>query len=273
MENYFYERNKMMDKIKSALNYSSQVFDMATMKGVYSLIFLGASIYILLNKRSEQNESVRKLLAWTTAAVIILCSPLFGLVTGNRTPTRVLRFYWAMPFEYIVLYCVVDILYKIKKRREKCVFCCIVIAGLLSLGRQDNLTYPKIEQRWPWVKAENLYKIPQPVYELCNAIGREQQGQACYASFPSEMALFVRQYDASISLPYGTYLEAPWSESYLAINADKIDLNEVEQAAKIEELDYIVLNGDKVACGTLESYKEIFSVQSENQTYVLYQKD
>jgi hypothetical protein len=263
-----------MEKIKTYLDYSFRVFDIATMKGIYLLLFIGAGIYLMLTEKEHRDKNVQKLLLSGAIAIILLLSPLLGAFAGKQVDTRVLRLYWAIPFEFVVLYCIVDILFRFKEPLKKGVFICAVLLGIMALSRQDNLTYPKVEQRWPWTKAENLYKIPQPVYELCNIIKSEQNGEACRAVFPFEYAYYVRQYDASIDLPYSFYWEPSDVPCFDAINADEIDLDEVGETTLDEDLDYIVVDKNKIARGSLEKYNyaELDEVQAEDTTYVIYQR-
>lgn len=262
-----------MQLIKSTLDNVSRLFDMATLSGVYALPFLAAVAYLLLAGNEKNKKAIKLLLVPCAVAIILLFSPLIGLAAGSvNNYTRMLRFYWTIPFDIVVLYAAVDILFKLKTPLKKGTFVAAVCLGLLCFSRQQNMTYPKVEQKWPWVKAENLYKVPQSVYELCNMIQAEQQGKECRAAFPFELAMCVRQYDASIYMAYG---EA-WPESdnacFDAINADAINLNDVEQAALDEDLDYIVLEQSKIDSGAMSAYTEIGEVSDEAETYVLYQK-
>ena len=263
-----------MEKIKTFLDYSFRVFDIATMKGIYLLLFLGAAAYLMLLEDRRRGKAVYKLLLTCIIALALLVSPFLGAFAGKQVDTRVLRLYWATPFEFVVLYCVVDILYRCEKTKKKAAFLCVVLAGLVALSRQDNLTYPKVEQKWPWVRAENLYKVPQPVYELCNRIEEEENWQGCRAAFPFEYAYMVRQYDASIDMPYGYYVETPTIPIFVALTAEEIDLDAVGRGAIAENLEYIVLDQNKVVSGSLEEYHDgkLDTVEGDGTVYAIYQR-
>ena len=263
----------MLEIIKSALNDSMKVFDMATMKGVYLLPFVASGMYLLQSKCEEDLKCKRKLLFPCLIAVLLLLSPLLEVLGKNEPATRILRFYWTIPFEIVVLYCIITTLYRTKSRHGKATLILAVLLGLFCFSRQDNLTYPKVEQKWPWVKAENLYKIPTPVYELCNIIADKQQGQPCRAVFPFEFAYFVRQYDASISMPYGYYRPEPEIDIFSAVNTDEIDLDAVGKAAVEEKINYVILDQNKISSGNLAQYgyAEIACVPVEEKSYVIYQ--
>lgn len=261
--------------IKESLNAATQVFDMATMKGVYLLPVLAGAIYIIQSKDEADRSFTQKVLFPCAIAILLLLTPIFGLIGKNQMETRLLRFYWTLPLGVIALYSVVSILFRVKGKVQKGLILCTTLMVLFCFSRQDNLTYPKVEQKWPWVKAENLYKVPQSVYELCNIIQNAQHGEPCRAAFPFGLAECVRQYDASIDMPYGAYWDESYIEIFAAVNAEEIDLDEVGKKATDEDLDYIVLNQSKIATGSLEKYhyEELQSVQDENTTYVVYKRN
>lgn len=258
-----------MQLIKSIVGNIFRVFDMATMSGVYALPFLAAVAYLVLSK--DNKELIKKVLVPCMVGAVLLLSPMIGYIAEKiNSDTRVLRLYWTIPFDILVLYCAVELLFRIKNPIKKIAFLSIVFMGLVCFSRQQNLTYPKVEQKWPWVKAENLFKVPQPVYELCNIIQGEQQGEECRAAFPFELSMYVRQYDASIMLSYGEAWAATDNACFDAINASNIDLRQVESAAVEDDLDYIVLEQSKILSGAFSCYQEIGTVQDEEETYVLY---
>ena len=75
-------------------------------------------------------------------------------------------------------------------------------------------------------------------------------------------------------MPYGSYNEWRNFESpcFGPINADQINLDEVEQVALEDELDYFVLDQSKIVSGSLENYTEIDSVQDGETSYGVYKK-
>ena len=86
--------------------------------------------------------------------------------------------------------------------------------------------------------------------------------------------MYVRQYDATIMMPYGSYSE--WrnfqSPCFGPINGDQINLDEVEQVALEDGLDYFVLDQSKIVSGSLVNYAEIDSVQDGETYYGVYKR-
>ena len=72
----------------------------------------------------------------------------------------------------------------------------------------------------------------------------------------------------------GSYGE--WSNSQSScfgpINTDQINLDEVEEVALEDGLDYFVLDQSKIVSGSLENYTEIDSVQDGETSYGVYKR-
>lgn len=259
-----------MALIKELLDNSFRIFDAATLKGFYLLPFLAAAIYLLISEDEQHKKIVRRLLVPCAVGFLILLSPLYGRMCKGHPTDQMTRFYWIIPFGVIVIYCFVEILYRIRRPLTKGIVLCVAVLGLMCCSRQDNLTAPKVGQGWPYVKAENLYKLPNEVYEVCNIIRAQQNGEECYAVLPHALAMNARQYDASILMPYGSYRREK-TEIFQTINADEINLNDVAQLAQTENWDYIVLEQEKITGGTLPDYTELATVPGDEVTYVIYQ--
>ena len=56
------------------------------------------------------------------------------------------------------------------------------------------------------------------------------------------------------------------------INTDQINLDEVEQVALEDGLDYFVLDQSKIVSGSLENYTEIDSVPDGETSYGVYER-
>ena len=260
-----------MTLLKELLDNSFRIFDAATLKGFYFLPFVAAVLYLLCLEDDRHKRFIRRIPVPCILGFLFLLSPLFGRMCKGHGTDQMTRFYWTLPFAVIVIYCLVEILYRLRRPLAKGVFLCVVAFGLMACSRQDNMTSPKDGQGWPYVKAENLYKLPNAVYETCNIIQQQQNGAECRAVFPHDLAMCVRQYDASIMMPYGSYRNEWWNDVFSLINGDTIDLDVVAAYAEDYNWDYIVLDQGKIAGGTLTDYGQLATVQDGDITYVIYQ--
>lgn len=262
-----------MNRLHELFSIALDVFDLATSKGFYFLPFLFAIAYLILSDDEKHKRIITFLLAPTALGLLILLSPFVGSYAEGRDYIQICRFYWILPFDLIVAYCIADSLWKAKRPAAKAALIAVFALGVMSSTRQYNTIYPKVDIGLPWEVAANLYKVPASVEKTCDIILAQQNGETCRAAFPQALAMYVRQYDATIMMPYGSYAERSSSEHscYQPINADQINLDEVEQVALDDGLDYFVLDQSKITGGSLENYTPIATVQDGETSYCIYQ--
>lgn len=263
-----------MNRLHELFSIALDVFNLATSRGFYFLPFLFAIAYLILSDDEKHKRAITFLLAPTALGMLILLSPFVGSYAEGRDYIQICRFYWTLPFDLIVAYCIADSLWKAKRPSAKAALIAVLALGVMSSTRQYNTAYPKVDIGWPWEVAANLYKVPASVEKTCDIILAQQNGETCRAAFPHDLAMYVRQYDATIMMPYGSYGE--WSNSQSScfgpINTDQINLDEVEEVALEDGLDYFVLDQSKIVSGSLENYTEIDSVQDGETSYGVYKR-
>lgn len=96
-------------------------------------------------------------------------------------------------------------------------------------------------------RAENLYHIPDTVIAICDLIAPENENSHVMVVVPEELVYFVRQYDASIRMPYGREMIASQWDYYNEVHAameetEVIDLENLLQATRKEHCQYLVLS-------------------------------
>lgn len=263
-----------MNRLHELFSIALDVFNLATSRGFYFLPFLFAIAYLILSDDEKHKRTITFLLAPTALGMLILLSPFVGSYAEGRDYIQICRFYWTLPFDLIVAYCIADSLWKAKRPATKAALIAVLALGVMSSTRQYNTILPKVDIGWPWEVAANLYKVPASVEKTCDIILTEQNGKACRAAFPHDLAMYVRQYDATIMMPYGSYVEWRNSESpcFGPINTDQINLDEVEQVALEDGLDYFVLDQSKIVSGSLVNYAEIDSVPDGETSYSVYKR-
>ena len=262
----------MFGRLKDFFDLSFQVFDSATLRGFYFLPFIAATAYLLLFHK----EKHKKLLTWgflpCVIGLLILLSPIAGKYAEGRDLAQIVRFYWPLPFGFAIMYCIVDFLWHLKDSYKQVVFFSALALGMLTASFHLYYYTAKNTLIWSHEKAENPYKISVATYEVCNIISEQQNGKECRAAFPHDIAMQVRQYDANITMPYGFYFY--WKSAgypcFEAINAGEVNLDDVEQAALEDGLDYFVLNQDRIVTGFLHNYSLLGTVQDSETTYGIY---
>lgn len=197
-----------------------------------------AWIYLLL---TEKDKKIRILLVY--APVIIILLFLFPVsrkvfVAAGLDGETYYRILWTIPMGVIFVYGACR--FFASHRRIG-----LVISALLVV-LCGSLVYKS-----PYIsKAENLYHIPDTVVRICDLIGPERPGERVSAVMPPDLIHFVRQYDASINMPYGREMLVNQWDYYNAVyeameKPEIVDMEELLQATRTENCRYIVMAESK----------------------------
>ena len=100
-------------------------------------------------------------------------------------------------------------------------------------------------------KAENFYHIPDTVTKICDLIGTDNPKERVSAVMPTDLIHFVRQYDASINMPYGREMLVNQWDYYNAVyeameKPEIVDMEELLKATRAEYCQYIVMAKNKL---------------------------
>lgn len=219
--------------------------------------FLVAWFYLFFCEKKKEN---RVLFVYMPAVLLLLFfNPLFYKVFGNLTEEAIyFRFLWLLPITMVIAYTVIKIYSKLKGARQY-VFVLLSFVLIVFSGRLVYLN-PLFE------KAENPYHVPQKVVEICDMI--EVEGREVVAAFPREFILYVRQYSATVCMPYGRDVFSYYDPFYSMMNEAVIEVEELAELAKQAGCHYIVLSEEKELDGNLEEYS--YEVFGRVDKYVIY---
>ncbi|GFI47893.1 hypothetical protein IMSAGC019_03219 [Lachnospiraceae bacterium] len=95
-------------------------------------------------------------------------------------------------------------------------------------------------------KAENPYHIPGTVVKICDLIGSGNSGIRVKAVMPPGLIHFVRQYDATIDMPYGREMMVGRWDYYNAVyevmeKPEVVPVEELLAATREEYCQYIIM--------------------------------
>lgn len=235
-------------------------YEKYTGAGMLMVLLLAAVIYLFV---AEKNRATKILFLYVPVFLLALFfNPLFAKVvyrfTGDEIYWRIL---WLVPVVPVLAYAAVKIIFSVsgKKRGTACV-------GLvLILMVSGKLVY----QNPDFVKAENVYHIPQVVVDLCEAI---REDEIVRAAFPIEHVYYVRQYTNDIYMPYGReMLRSDWEAKnslYDLLIVPVFDVEAVTAALREWDCEYVVFSVEKELDGTFEEYDFEFFYETEN--YIVY---
>ncbi|MBE5866195.1 MAG: hypothetical protein E7292_08290 [Lachnospiraceae bacterium] len=219
--------------------------------------FLVAWFYLFFCEKKKEN---RVLFVYMPAVLLLLFfNPLFYKVFGNLTEEAIyFRFLWLLPITMVISYTVIKI-YSTLKGAKQYVFVLLSFVLIVFSGR---LVYfnPLFE------KAENPYHVPQEVVNICDMI--EVEGREVVAAFPREFILYVRQYSATVCMPYGRDVFSYYDPFYSMMNEAVIEVEELAELAKQAGCHYIVLSEEKELDGNLEDFS--YEVFGRVDKYVIY---
>lgn len=167
-------------------------------EGTYLILFLCGVFFIYLQ---EKKQKVR--LAFVSYSVVILLLmvfPVTALVIMDYLIGEEVywRMFWLLPIPFVLAYAAVRLLQKEKKGRKIVLAFFLCVAVILS-GKWVY-TNGEIEQ------SSNLEKIPSEVIEVCNALSQDAMKNGIEKKrvvVPSGLLPYIRQYDATIEMPYG----------------------------------------------------------------------
>lgn len=123
-------------------------------------------------------------------------------------------------------------------------------------------------------RAENLYHIPDTVIAICDLIAPENENTHVMVVVPEELVYFVRQYDASIRMPYGREMIASQWDYYNEVHAameetDVIDLTALLDATRKEYCQYLVISPKRQVEGDADELGLILLAEIDG--YKLYE--
>lgn len=208
--------------------------------GLKLLLALTALAWIYLLFR-EKDKRVRLLLVYAPAIIVALfLFPLsrkafVALGLDGETYYRVL---WTIPMGVITAYGACRFFASHKKIGLVITSALIILCGSY-VYKSEYIS-----------EAENLYHIPDTVIKICDRITPENPNLRITAVMPPELIHFVRQYDASINMPYGReMLVERWGYYHAVYEAmekpEIVNMETLLEATRADYCQYIVMSKDK----------------------------
>lgn len=228
--------------------------------GMLAALFLVSIIYLFL---TEKNKTTRIMFIYVPGILLLIFfCPLFAKIvcgfTGGEIYWRIL---WLVPIVPVLAYTAVKIVMSVTGMKK-------IVAGVsmaLILMISGNLVYKNAD----FVKAENVYHIPQVVVDLCEAIKEEE---IVRAAFPVEHIHYVRQYTQDIYMPFGReMIIEEWGGQdrlYDLTTAPVLDVAAIAEELRNRDTEYIVFHRDRQLLGRFEDYQ--FEFIYETDGYVVY---
>lgn len=237
--------------MKAMWQFILENYHMYNMAGMYTALFLAALLFLYLKEKSREWHPT--LLYSSLLLLAVIFNPVTAkLMTKFMSGEEVYwRMFWLLPMLPVIAYVAVCILEEQKETKKKAVvflalFFVVVLSGdFVYTG--NTIVYNGssfFELGKNFEKANNPYKVPDEVIEVCEIIEKEDGGKKNHSPrviVPWELVSYIRQYDANIEMLYGRlggHLPRLREEMY----GGSPDIEKVVAHARVYSCEYIVFN-------------------------------
>ena len=179
-------------------DYLSEVISTHWGGGLFQWYFyLGILLVLILEKRRE----VRIVLGWVPLLFLLMVyNPLFGralsVVIAQKQGAYLSRLFTFMPLFYVIVHGAVLLLSRLKEEKK---FLCVCFFGAMIVFSGDSIYHQY------WMRpAANPEKAQRDAVETVDIL-RDRGDNLCVAA-PQEVAVYLRQLDATLLTPYGRYV-------------------------------------------------------------------
>ena len=233
---------------------------------LFMVLFLCSLVFLFC---FEKEKGRRTILVYGSVCLLLLFFlPIFSYVMIQMVFDGEVyyRFLWLLPVNVVIAYSAVRLVIGLKNKRMAVLAYLLLMVVLISGG---DFVY----NNGTFLRAQNLYHIPQSVIDVCEVIEPEEGEDWINAAMPAQMLSYVRQYSTRIHMPYGrAVLIDRWNlghPMYDTMEADVIDANLLAQQADEYACDYVVLPQEKQLSEDLERYG--FTIVNQVSGYCIYQ--
>lgn len=227
--------------------------------GTQFLLFLVTLLFLMTVKHKKKLYTA--MIQYSYFILLIMVCPVTAVIIMDYLIGEEVywRMFWLLPIPIIIAAAGVEMIaYTKKKSRKMWAFFMATVIIMLTGGLvydTDTVTL-----------AQNMEKIPQQVEEVCNVISADalqNEIQVKKVVVPKELLSYIRQYDATIEMPYGR--NGIKDKQYLSE-----DLKQIVDLMEEDEVDYFLLSGylKQEACNYLVLDKERASTELETYGYM-----
>ena len=243
--------------------------------GAQFLLFLCAIFFLTMyGKNKKLCQVLNHYIAFILALMVFPITAIINMeyCIGEEVYWRM---FWLLPISFVIALAAVTLREFGKNKSQKMG---ITVFALLMIALSGKCVYADgaID------KAYNVEKLPEQVIEVCNTLTEDALVNGIETKrvvVPTELLSYVRQYDATITMPYGRNairgegLSETRQEIYDIMKLEdkkKMDFQKLAEDLKIEGCNYLVLH-KKVATPKLDDYAYYQVAQTED--YIIYRFD
>ena len=157
------------------------------------VLFLLAYLYMIIVNYHEKKK-FNGIIFYVGLVLLIFFNPITAKVITICIGEGVYwRYLWILPMGIYISYAGTHLILHLEKNSEKTIICLLVLASIMLSG-ENMYNSDNFEE------AENVYKIPQEVVEVCQILNENEIQDK--VALPEGLRYYVRQYDAGINVLY-----------------------------------------------------------------------
>ena len=251
----------------------SQMYDKYTGNSFHMVLMAIAIIYLLVTARKRKENIV--FLVFTLLFTLLYCWSFTAKILQNLIGYLVYwRMFWLLPEILVIAFSGASLLGHLKKYKSAQLVTLAVLLVLIGVGGSC------IYAQGYFQEADNLYKLPYPTTEICDAITTDAQKEGIddiLAVVPNNLLCYVRQYDTSIKLPYGRDvfrgrgLSHNHEAIYSQMSSDDADPETLDWVLRKEGCNYFVWDKSADAISQFEGYEFVLIAQFDG--YYVFRMD
>ena len=250
----------MMNVLKNIVSETLDIYSLATLDGKLFIPFFIACIYLLLSRREEHDRARVYLVYPSLIILLIVFNPVIIHLIYKYigVEERIVRLYWPLPMDAVIVYCFVHALRSVKGSWRKIILsAAAVFLLLLGTGFEHS--------GQSYTLALNPQKMPAGTKEVCDAIYELNLHEPSDVVMTPDLFFWVRQYNSSIRVPYIREIRNWYSDGVL-------DLDMVGKTGAENGVGYVVLDVSEPAEGDLEAYgyKVRTEIEAQDTLYRIY---
>lgn len=196
------------------------------------ILFVLSCIAILFFWKDTQGQRLRRFIVLPALLLLILfLNPIVAPQLGQAAEiAQSLRFFWIIPVTLLISICVVQTIDRLPHKKVLLLLVPAAVGGLLWYSD----SFEKLRGQWNG-QAENWYKVPNVVVELCDKIMEDDADMEKRAIFPFPLSLWVRQYQPAIQTLY----VSSWDNSFTKEQYELFFSFRPEEDAKYHKREYL----------------------------------
>lgn len=201
----------MLEYCMTSLSYITKMF---WRQSGFLVLFLMALIYILFGVKEKKNKPL--LVGYSGLILAVIYNPIIYFVAAiwlsggiyaikqymESGMSNGVRLFYTLPVTFVIAYTMVEMASKIKNMWKKGLL--IFFIGLIIMGSGKNVYSDGEYTNGGYVKAENVYKLPQEVLDISDIITESTaEDEECKVWVSNDLIEYIRQYNSDICMPYG----------------------------------------------------------------------